>query len=115
MRGDTVTSPRIRPRAKQIEERILSLGPLLDAERTRRRLSLREAADEMGLGFTTLARLENGKLPDMVNTFVIVDWLGLPLHWLALDEPDAIVAAYERGWADCAASVAVATKRWVTP
>jgi transcriptional regulator with XRE-family HTH domain len=41
-------------------------------------LSLRAAADESGVPFNTLARVEKGDLPDLANFRRIVEWLGLP-------------------------------------
>lgn len=40
-------------------------------------LSLRAAADQSGVPFNTLARVEKGHLPDLANFRRIVDWLGL--------------------------------------
>ncbi len=41
-------------------------------------LSLRAAADQSGVPFNTLARVEKGYLPDLANFRRIVEWLGLP-------------------------------------
>jgi transcriptional regulator with XRE-family HTH domain len=41
-------------------------------------LSLRAAADQSGVPFNTLARVEKGDLPDLANFRRIVEWLGLP-------------------------------------
>jgi transcriptional regulator with XRE-family HTH domain len=40
-------------------------------------LSLRAAADQSGVPFNTLARVEKGYLPDLANFRRIVEWLGL--------------------------------------
>jgi transcriptional regulator with XRE-family HTH domain len=41
-------------------------------------LSLRAAAEQSGVPFNTLARVEKGDLPDLANFRRIVEWLGLP-------------------------------------
>ncbi len=47
--------------------------------RTQERLSLRDAAAQVGISFNTLARVEGGHLPDLEIFRRIVDWLGLPI------------------------------------
>lgn len=47
-------------------------------ERTRRRLSLRGAADESGIPFATLARIEHGRAPDLLTFRRLVLWLRIP-------------------------------------
>ena len=47
--------------------------------RSDRRLTLREASDESGVPFSTLSRIEKGRLPDLVNFQRIVEWLGVPV------------------------------------
>ena len=42
------------------------------------RLSLREASKASGVPVATLARIEQGRLPDLVTFRRLVDWLGLP-------------------------------------
>jgi transcriptional regulator with XRE-family HTH domain len=54
------------------------LGEALRAERRKRRLSLRDLADEIGVGFNTLSRFERGHVPEMKNYDRIVKWLGSP-------------------------------------
>lgn len=53
------------------------LQALVAAERQRRGLSLRAAAEEADVPFNTLARVEKGHLPDLANFRRIVSWLGL--------------------------------------
>lgn len=53
-------------------------------ERRRRGLSLRAAAEESGVPFNTLARVEKGFLPDLQNFGRLLTWLGL--------EPDIFFA-----------------------
>lgn len=66
--------PRVRPR---------DLPALIKAERTRRGLSLREAAAESGISFTTLARFEQGRLPYLDCFFATAAWLNVSPDWLA--------------------------------
>ncbi|MEV6287702.1 helix-turn-helix transcriptional regulator [Kribbella sp. NPDC051770] len=54
------------------------LGDALRSERRRRRLSLRDLADEIGVSFNTLSRVERGHIPDLKNYDRIVSWLGGP-------------------------------------
>ncbi|MEU4193592.1 helix-turn-helix transcriptional regulator [Kribbella sp. NPDC026611] len=54
------------------------LGDALRSERRRRRLSLRDLADEIGVSFNTLSRVERGHVPDLKNYDRIVAWLGGP-------------------------------------
>ncbi|WP_416955075.1 helix-turn-helix domain-containing protein [Nocardioides sp. T5] len=53
-----------------------ALGESLRAERRRRRLSLRELADEIDVGFNTLSRVERGHVPELRNYKRIISWLG---------------------------------------
>lgn len=55
-----------------------ALGAHLKAERRKRRLSLRDLANETGISVNTLSRVERGYLPDLKNYQKITDWLGLP-------------------------------------
>lgn len=57
---------------------IANLASTLRAERRARRLSLRDLADETGVSFNTLSRVERGHVPDLKNFQRIVDWLGVP-------------------------------------
>jgi transcriptional regulator with XRE-family HTH domain len=54
------------------------LGKALRAERRRRRLSLRDLADEIGVSFNTLSRVERGHVPELRNYERIVNWLSAP-------------------------------------
>jgi transcriptional regulator with XRE-family HTH domain len=54
------------------------LGNALRAERRRRRLSLRDLADEIGVSFNTLSRIERGHVPELKTYELIVKWLGAP-------------------------------------
>lgn len=55
-----------------------ALGLSLRAERRRRGISLRDLADETGVSFNTLSRVERGHLPDLTNYERITKWLGAP-------------------------------------
>lgn len=59
-------------------EPISQLGVRLKARRRERRLSLRDLADETGVSFNTLSRVERGHVPDLKNFRRIVDWLDIP-------------------------------------
>ena len=56
------------------------LGQLVLAERTRRRISLREAARETDIPFNTLARIENGHVPDLPKFKRLVEWCGADIR-----------------------------------
>jgi transcriptional regulator with XRE-family HTH domain len=59
-------------------EPIANLGAILRARRREKRLSLRDLADQTGVSFNTLSRVERGHIPDIKNFQRIVDWLELP-------------------------------------
>ena len=65
-----------------------ALGEALKAERRRRRLSLRDLADEVGVSFNTLSRVERGYLPDLTNYNRIITWLSAP--GLVLVDTDSV-------------------------
>ncbi len=52
------------------------LGQLVLAERERRGMSLREAADDIDIPFNTLARVEKGHVPDLPKFKRLVEWCG---------------------------------------
>ncbi len=53
------------------------LGSMVRRRRSERHLTLREAADESGVPFSTLSRIEKGHLPDLANFRRLVEWLGV--------------------------------------
>lgn len=53
------------------------LGPLLQKRRTKLGWSLRRVADEVGVSFNTIARVESGHLPDLENYRKLSEWLGV--------------------------------------
>ena len=52
------------------------LGHLVASERSRRGMSLREAALATGIPFNTLARVEKGHVPDLPKFKRLVEWCG---------------------------------------
>ena len=56
------------------------LGRLVLAERSRRRMSLREAALAIGIPFNTLARVEKGHVPDLPKFKRLVEWCGADIN-----------------------------------
>lgn len=63
------------------------LGPMLRERRRRRGWSLRRTADEVGVQFNTIARVEAGHLPDLENYRKLAAWLA-PI----VDEPAEVQA-----------------------
>ena len=56
------------------------LGRLVSAERSRRGLSLREAAYDTGIPLNTLARVEKGHVPDLPKFKRLVEWCGADIQ-----------------------------------
>lgn len=54
------------------------LGALVAQRRAESRLSLREAAQASGVPVATLARIEQGRMPDLATFRRLVEWLGVP-------------------------------------
>jgi len=54
------------------------LGRLLRERRQRDGLSLREAAEDVGISFNTLARIEKGHVPDVGTFQRLAEWVGVP-------------------------------------
>jgi transcriptional regulator with XRE-family HTH domain len=57
---------------------IAQLAAMLNKRRKDEGKSLRDVAAETGVPFTTLARVESGRLPDLTTFRNIVIWLGIP-------------------------------------
>jgi transcriptional regulator with XRE-family HTH domain len=53
------------------------LGQMLSQRRRKEGWSLRRTADEIGVSFNTVARIEKGYQPDLHNYRKLVAWLGL--------------------------------------
>ena len=66
---------------------ISRLGDMLKARRHQKRLSLRDVADQTGVSFNTLSRVERGRVPDLRNLRRIAEWLEMPVEMFL--EPDA--------------------------
>jgi transcriptional regulator with XRE-family HTH domain len=60
---------------KQIE--LKNLGKVLRNSRAER--GLREIAKEVGVSFSTLSRIENGKEPDIRTLYKVCKWLEIDL------------------------------------
>ena len=56
------------------------LGQLVLAERTRRGMSLREAAAATDIPLNTLARIEKGHVPDLPKFKRLVEWCGADIR-----------------------------------
>src|SRR5438270_13569814 len=56
---------------------IAELASLLKQQRAKSGLSLRELAAETGVPYTTLSRVESGRIPDLKTFRSIVGWLGI--------------------------------------
>ena len=69
--GDGMSTGRL-----ELEE----LGRMVSAERRRRGISLRDAADELGIPFNTLARVEKGHVPDLPKFKRLVEWCGADIR-----------------------------------
>ena len=69
--GDGMSAGRV-----ELEE----LGRMVSAERRRRGISLRDAADELGIPFNTLARVEKGHIPDLPKFKRLVEWCGADIR-----------------------------------
>jgi len=58
--------------------RLQDLGRLVAAYREGRKLSLRQASEECGVAFNTLARIEKGFVPDLTTFERVTTWIGVP-------------------------------------
>ena len=56
------------------------LGRLVLVERSRKGMSLREAALTIGIPFNTLARVEKGHVPDLPKFKRLVEWCGADIN-----------------------------------
>lgn len=93
---------------KEAAQRTAGLAAMLQAERTRRGLSQRDAAFEMDVNPSTICRFEKGLLPDVPNFLIVLEWLGVPLAALLGARHDATFDAYQRGRDDVTALVRAA-------
>ena len=60
---------------QQTKMKLDSLGRMVIEKRGN--TSVRQAADEAGMSYATLSRIENGKLPDLQNFALVCRWLGV--------------------------------------
>jgi transcriptional regulator with XRE-family HTH domain len=58
-------------------KRLEDLGALVAGYRRSRKLSLRKAAEETGIAFNTLARIERGFIPDLETFRRVSTWIGM--------------------------------------
>ena len=58
---------------------LAELSRLVSAERHRRGMSLRDAAEDIGIPFNTLARVERGSVPDVDKFMRLVQWCGIDI------------------------------------
>lgn len=68
----------IVPLLRRMPEPLENLGALVAQHRSQLGLSLRDAAMDSHVPMATLARIEQGRLPDLVTFRRLVDWVGLP-------------------------------------
>lgn len=74
------------------------LADELDAACRERGLSLRQAANELGLSPSTLTRIRQGRRPDADALAVLLAWLDLnPRALLRADDPARLAHASETG------------------
>jgi len=109
--ADKACSVRSAGPASIVEERLSEFRRLVRERRTARGLSLRSAAEEIGIPFTVIAGAEKGeRTPDSPALLALLAWLGLSLDWLT-GGPSNAIAEYRRGWDDCAEAVQAVIKR----
>ena len=56
------------------------LGKVVETERRKRGMSLRETAREVDIPFNTLARVEKGHVPDLPKFKRLVEWCGIDIN-----------------------------------
>lgn len=71
------------------EPGIARLGKMLSEQRRHKRLSLRDLADQTGVSFNTLSRVERGHVPDLRTLRCIADWLEVPVEMFFGQSADA--------------------------
>lgn len=64
------------------------LSLLLREARRQRRLSVREAARQLGVSFATVSRIEEGEDCMLSNAIAVLRWLGPPSRPGPLDQTD---------------------------
>jgi transcriptional regulator with XRE-family HTH domain len=91
-------------------EPIANLAAILKARRREKRLSLRDLADQTGVSFNALSRVERGHIPDLKNFQKIVDWLEMPAEAFLESEQSTPRAIARHLQADHRLSETAATK-----
>ena len=77
IQNDDLTTQSDHPRGVEVEQLDLqALGAMIRERRGS--VSLRQAAGEVGVSFSTLTRAENGAQPDLASYSKICAWLGVP-------------------------------------
>src|ERR1700682_1247463 len=89
---------------------IANLAATLKARRRAKRLSLRDLADEIGVSFNALSRVERGHVPDLKNFQRIIDWLEMPAEAFLEADPSTPRAIARHLLADERLSEASASK-----
>lgn len=79
---------------RQTELNVKELGLCIKRKRQREQLSLREAAEQAGVSYPTLSRLENGQItPDVLTLKRVCQWLQMPVEkFIGKTAPPANVA-----------------------
>lgn len=92
-------APRRRPTKSTVTpheialKRLEELPALVQAQRNEAGLSLREAAAEIGIPFTTLSNAEHGQMSNAANLLAILEWLDRPPAWFL--GPRDVAEAYQ--------------------
>ncbi|MFE1198643.1 helix-turn-helix domain-containing protein [Streptomyces olivaceoviridis] len=67
---------------------VSALYAALDAARTKKELSWRQLAAEVGVSPSTMTRMANGNRPDVDAFLALVQWLGIPAETFMTDPED---------------------------
>jgi transcriptional regulator with XRE-family HTH domain len=70
-------APHLLGELRLESKRLEDLGALVAGYRRSRKLSLRKAAEETGVAFNTLARIERGFIPDLETFRRVSTWIGM--------------------------------------
>jgi transcriptional regulator with XRE-family HTH domain len=68
---------------------VSALYAALDAARTKKELSWRQLAAEVGVSPSTMTRMANGNRPDVDAFLALVQWLGIPAETFMVDPEDS--------------------------
>lgn len=63
--------------------------------RQTRRLSLRELAEETGISFSTVSRMEQGGCPELLSYIAICNWLRVPFDTYITDSEFTVFRPHE--------------------